>query len=154
MKKMLTLTLALVVLGWVSFATATIHLNSSRSNVYRIMHTAGALNPTQVTAFVAKLNKGGSAVTEAMVKQYLQEVGVRGINTVLILPQTSEGPTIILLPNAVDEQEARSMAGGSGPVTGAPKPAAGSDPGTPSDKGSNRLKQLDCRVNNGRTECS
>lgn len=111
MKKFLTLTLALIALGWVSFAAATSNLNSSKSNIYRVI-TDGV----NVAAILPKLDQAGSGVNEATVRKILNDAGVSGINKILILQPN----TIILLTNPADEQEARKMAGASAPGAGGP----------------------------------
>src|SRR3989304_7394404 len=112
MKKLLTLALALAVLGWVSFATAGANLNLSKSNIYRVMSPAGV----NVAAILPKLDQAGSGVNEATVRKILNEAGISGINKILILQPN----TIILLTTRADEPEARKMAGGSAPSVGGP----------------------------------
>lgn len=110
MKKLLTLALALVAL--VSISWAATNLNSSRSNVYRVVYSTDAMNPTQVTAVLKELDKSGQ-VGEAQVRQILQRHGVRAANIKKIfwkLPgKTSKLPTLFLLTDPSQEPAALAV---------------------------------------------
>lgn len=126
MKKLLTLAFTLVALTWVSCAAASINLNSSRSNIYRVMYQQG-VTPAQATAILTELGKsGGSGLNEAMVRQVLRKAGVGGINKIILMPanRASALPTIILMTstNPADEQAAREIAVSDSGVVSTPKP--------------------------------
>ena len=116
MKKLLTLTLAIVVLGWISFAIASKNLNSSRSNIYRVVHPAGV----NVGPILPKFDAAGSKITEATVRKILDDARFNGIKKIVIVPPN----TIILLTNPADEREARQMAGEPAPSAGRPPKAS------------------------------
>lgn len=122
MKKLLTLALAVVALGSISWAAS--NLNSSRSNVYRLICTADVMSQDQATAMLAELDKIGPA-DEARLKQLLpanlKKHGVQAdVKKTIIRPadKTRKQITIILLTNPADEAQAIAV----------------SDEGVPGDK--------------------
>jgi hypothetical protein len=113
MKKLLTPALAFVAL--VSISWASINLNSSRSNSYRVIYAAPTVMiKAQAEAVLEQLDKIGRA-DEATVKKWLQKnlklhgVHTENIKEVLFVPAAKTKNnliTIVLLTNAADEREA------------------------------------------------
>jgi len=64
-----------------SLSWAATNLNSSRSNIYRVIYDTQIVSPAQATALLAELDKIGPA-DEAMLKQWLpanfKKLGVQG----------------------------------------------------------------------------
>lgn len=120
MKKLLTLALALIALASISWAS--INLNSSKSNIYRVVYSTDAMNPTQVTAVLKELDKSGQ-VGEAQVRQILQRHGVQAANIKMIFWQppgkTSKLPTLFLLTDPSQKPAAIAVEdeGAQGPKT-------------------------------------
>jgi hypothetical protein len=108
-KKLLTLALTLVALS----LGASIALNSSRSNIYRLIYPAGVVSQTQATAILADLDKLGPA-NEATVKHWLAQnfkrhgVQADHVKEILFVPadKTRKLVTIALLTNSKDEPAA------------------------------------------------
>lgn len=104
--------LMLALLFGVSHSWASINLNSSKSNIYRVVYSADAMNPTQATAVLKELDKGGQ-VGEAQVRQILQRHGVPAVNVKKIFWQppgkTSKLPTLILLTDPLQEPAALAV---------------------------------------------
>src|SRR3989337_3496215 len=111
MKKLLTLALAVVALGSISWAAT--NLNSSRSNIYRLIYPADIMSQAQATAILAELDKIGPA-DDARLKQWLpancKRHGVQAehVQKIVIRPadKTRKRTTIILLTNPADEAQA------------------------------------------------
>lgn len=125
MKKMqtLALALALVALGAVSWSATRLNssgdmqktkpkpaknLNSSRSNVYRIVYEKSVVSSTQATAILKdldKLGKGGKVEVEvAKVKEIVKSCGVREeMKEILYFPKTETGelPTYIMFRHPI-----------------------------------------------------
>jgi hypothetical protein len=127
MKKLLTLalTLALVALGSISWAS--INLNSSRSNVYLLIYPADVMSQAQATAIVAEFDKAGKTVGAGQVTEIIKKHGVRAeaVKKILILPpdKTRKVTAIILLTDLADEAPAREIAvSDSGVVVQKPPP--------------------------------
>ncbi len=113
----------LVILGAVgsvtilSLAWAATNLNSSRSNIYRVIYDSEIASPAQVSALLADLDKFGPA-DEAKLKQWLpanfKKHGVQGdrIKKMVVLPagKTRKTITIIFLKDARDEAQALAVA--------------------------------------------
>jgi hypothetical protein len=112
-KKLLTLALALVALG----LGASIALNSSRSNIYRLIYPASEISQAQATAILAELDKIGPP-NEATVKRWLAQnfkrhgVQADQIKEILFVPadKTRKLVTIALLTNSKDEPAALAAA--------------------------------------------
>jgi hypothetical protein len=124
MKKLLTLalTLALVALGSISWAS--ISLNSSRSNIYRLIYPADVISQAQATAILGELDKAGKTVGASQVTEIIKRHGVRAeaVKKIVILPadKTRKVTAIILLTNPADEAQARHIAADDS--TGVTKP--------------------------------
>lgn len=124
MKKLLILSLilALVVLGSISWAA--ISLNSSRSNIYRLFFPPDLVTQAQAAAILAALDKAGKSVAEGQVTEIIKTHGVRAeaVKKILILPpdKTHKEITIILLTNPGDEAQARHIAVGDSTTTTRP----------------------------------
>jgi hypothetical protein len=114
MKKLLTLALALVALGSISWAS--INLNSSRSNIYRLIYPADVISQAQATAILGELDKAGKTVGAGQVTEIIKKHGVRAeaVKKIVILPadKTRKVTAIILLTNPADEAQARHIAAG------------------------------------------
>ncbi len=111
----------------VSIAWAATNLNSSKSNIYRLVYSAEAVTSSQATAILAELDKIGPA-DEARLKQWLpanfKRHGVQGdsIKKIIIIPadKTRKSITIILLTNPADEPAARHIAVSDSGAVGKP----------------------------------
>ena len=96
------LLVAMVLVAW-----ATINLNSSKSNAYRVYYPAGGMTSAQAAALVAEIDKMGGA-DERAVRGILTKLGVRMgcgkgcINYIKVL----KGKTFLVLENAADEAQA------------------------------------------------
>jgi len=125
------MTSLLVMMASISYAS--INLNSSRSNVFRLVYPP-VVTPAQATAILAELGKvkPGGDVDEATVRAILQKhIGAvksaRGQNLIIIIRPGAGTPkltSILILENAADEAAAIAV----------------SDPGVPSDKSSTGKK--------------
>ena len=109
----------------VSLSWAATNLNSSKSNIYRVIYDTAVVSPAQANAIVAELDKIGP-VEEAKLKQWLpanfKRHGIQAdrVKKIIIrLPnKTRQEITIILLTNPADEAQALAV----------------SDEGVPADK--------------------
>ena len=96
------LLVAMVLVAW-----ATINLNSSKSNAYRVYYPADGMTSAQAAALLADLEKLGRA-DERAVRGILTKLGVKiccgkgCINHIKVL----KGNTILVLENAADEAQA------------------------------------------------
>ena len=96
-----------------SFAWASINLNSSRSNIYRVTYPSDLASPAQVKALLTELDKMGPT-DEAKLKQWLaanlRRFGIADdrIKKLIVLPPSKEmrETGIILLTNTADEAAA------------------------------------------------
>ena len=94
-------------------AWASINLNSSRSNIYRLTYPSDLASPAQVKAILADLDKMGP-LDEAKLKQWLpanfKRFGIAGdrIKKLIIMPRSKEMKEIgiILLTKPEDEAAA------------------------------------------------
>jgi hypothetical protein len=97
-------------------AWASINLNSSRSNVYRLTYPSDLVTPAQAKAILAELDKMGPA-DEAKLKQWLpanfRRFGIAGdrIKKLIVLPRGKEMKEIgiILLTRPEDEATAKAV---------------------------------------------
>ena len=132
MKKLLTLVLAVVALGSISWAGS--NLNSSRSNNYRLIYSADVMSQTQATAILAELDKIGPA-DEAKLKKWLPAnfkshgiiADLNQLKKIIIRPadKTRKQITIIFLTDPADEAQAIAV----------------SDEGVPNDKPKDKPKK-------------
>ena len=109
-----TLLVAMVSISW-----AATNLNSSRSNVYRVVGSADGVTPAQVAAIRNELEKNnpkGDADVPA-VQAILRKLGINAPNLLIRIDKTTKPPTIQILTPA-DAQAGLAV----------------SDPGTPGDK--------------------
>ena len=96
-------------------AWASINLNSSRSNIYRLTYPSDLASPTQVKAILADLDKMGP-VDEAKLKQWLpanfKRFGIAGdrIKKVIVLPRSREMKEIGIILLTKPEDEAAAIA--------------------------------------------
>ena len=124
MKKLLTLALTLTLLALVSISWASIALNSSRSNVYRLIYPADVMSQAQATAVLAEFDKAGKTIGAGQVTEIIKKHGVRAeaVKKILILPpdKTRKETAIILLTNPADEDQARHIAVGDSTMSTKP----------------------------------
>lgn len=123
MKRLFTL-VAIGSVTMLSVSRAAINLNSSKSNIYRVIYDTEIVSPAQASALLADLDKLGPA-GEARLKRWLpanfRKHGVQGdqVKKTLILPasQARKTITIILLKDAKDEAQALAVSdeGAPGP---------------------------------------
>ena len=122
MKKSLLLAAALVILASASWAA--ISLNSSRSNIYRVISDAP---PAQVTAMLAQLD-GTGLKDEAGLTRWLlanaAKFGGQAWRKVIVLPPKHPGTPwqIILLVDPTGEGQARIIAVSDSGVASNPTP--------------------------------
>jgi hypothetical protein len=96
-------------------AWASINLNSSRSNIYRLTYPSDLASPAQVKAILADLDKMGP-VDEAKLKQWLpanfKRFGIAGdrIKKVIVLPRSREMKEIGIILLTKPEDEAAAIA--------------------------------------------
>ncbi len=96
-------------------AGASINLNSSRSNIYRLTYPSDLASPAQVKAILADLDKMGP-VDEAKLKQWLpanfKRFGIAGdrIKKVIIMPRGKEMKEIGIILLTKPEDEAAAIA--------------------------------------------
>ena len=99
----------------VAAAWASINLNSSRSNIYRLTYPSDLASPAQVKAILADLDKMGP-VDEAKLKQWLpanfKRFGIAGdrIKKVIVLPRGKEMKEIGIILLTKPEDEAAAIA--------------------------------------------
>lgn len=103
---------------------AATNLNSSRSNIYRVIYDTEIVSPAQAAALLADLDKLGPT-DETKMKQWLpanfkkQGVQADRIKKIVFLPASKARKTItiILLKDAKDEPQALAVSdeGASGP---------------------------------------
>ena len=137
MKKMQTLAiaLALVALGSVSWSATSlnssrimqkkppdpqsINLNSSRSNIYRLITHKNEMSDSQAKAILAKLDRfKGAQVEEATVRKIVKDSGVQAVMEVILYlakTRTRESPTYIMLQHPKDKEEAIALANKGAP---------------------------------------
>jgi len=107
-----------------SFLWAATNLNSSKSNIYRVIYDTEIVSPAQASALLADLEKLGPA-DEARLKKWLaanfKKHGVQGdrIKKIVFLPASKARKTItiIFLKDARDEAQALAVSdeGAPGP---------------------------------------
>jgi hypothetical protein len=96
-------------------AWASINLNSSRSNIYRLTYPSDLASPAQVKAILADLDKLGPA-DEAKLKKWLpanfKRFGIAGdrIKKLIILPRGKEMKEIGIILLTKPEDEAAAIA--------------------------------------------
>lgn len=97
------------------FAWASINLNSSRSNIYRLTYPSDLASPAQVKAILAELDKMGPA-DEAKLKHWLasnfKRFGIAGdrIKKLVVLPRSKEMKEIGIILLTRPEDEAAAIA--------------------------------------------
>ena len=118
--------LSLLIFGAAIYAQAATNLNSSRSNIYRLIYPTDAVSQAQAAAILADLDAAtqqsqGRVNLEGAVSQALTKQGLgTQIKKTIIQPAGATRPltTIIILSNPADEAQALAV----------------SDAGTPADK--------------------
>ena len=96
-------------------AWASINLNSSRSNIYRLTYPSDLASPAQVKAILADLDKMGP-LDEAKLKQWLpanfKRFGIAGdrIKKLIVLPRGKEMKEIGIILLTKPEDEAAAIA--------------------------------------------
>jgi hypothetical protein len=97
------------------FAWASINLNSSRSNIYRLTYPSDLASPAQVKAILAELDKMGPA-DEAKLKHWLaanfKRFGIAGdrIKKLIVLRRSKEMKEIGIILLTRPEDEAAAIA--------------------------------------------
>lgn len=109
MRKLLILTFALFVVSLES--RASINLNSSRSNIYRLVVPAHVVTPSQAAAVLKALDKIGAGVNEPTLRRVLTQQGVNLnlIKKIEIIPASQRNekiPAILLLADPGDKAAA------------------------------------------------
>ena len=118
--------LSLLIFGAVLYAGAATNLNSSRSNIYRLIYPTDTVSQAQAAAILADLDAAtqqsqGRINLEGAVSQALTKQGLgTQIKKTIIRPASVAGQltTIIILSNPADEAQAIAV----------------SDEGVPADK--------------------
>lgn len=103
-------------LGMTSTAWAAANLNSSKSNIYRVIYDTSAVSPVQASALLVGLDKLGPA-DEATLKKWLpanfRKNGIRSdaIKKIIVLPMNDarKSISIIFLRNPADEPAALAV---------------------------------------------
>src|SRR2546428_5675777 len=96
-------------------AWASINLNSSKSNIYRLTYPSDLASPAQVKAILADLDKMGP-IDEAKLKQWLpanfKRFGIAGdrIKKLVVLPRGREMKEIGIVLLTKPEDEAAAIA--------------------------------------------
>ncbi|HEY3172733.1 MAG TPA: hypothetical protein VGK86_09180 [Thermoanaerobaculia bacterium] len=96
-------------------AWASINLNSSKSNIYRLTYPRDLASPAQAKAILAELDKMGPA-DEAKLKQWLpanfKRFGIAGdrIKKLIVLPRGKEMKEIGIILLTKPEDEAAAIA--------------------------------------------
>jgi hypothetical protein len=109
MRKLLILAFALVAVSLTS--SASIALNSSRSNIYRLVAPGNVVTPSQAAAVLKALDKIGAAVDEATLRRVLLQQGIdqKLIKKIEIIPAAQRNekiPAILLLSDPGDKAAA------------------------------------------------
>jgi hypothetical protein len=101
----------------VMVSRAATNLNSSRSNIYRLIYPADAVSQAQAAAILADLDaatqSGGRVNLDAAVGQALTKQGLdTKIKKTIIKPASAAGQltTVIILSNPADEAQAIAVA--------------------------------------------
>lgn len=108
--------IAFALLGMTSTAWATINLNSSKSNMYRVIYDTSVVSPAQASALLLGLDKLGPA-NEATLKKWLpanfRMNGIQSdaIRKIIILPinDARKSISVIILSNPADEPQALAV---------------------------------------------
>ncbi len=112
-----------VLVALASLAWAATNLNSSKSNVYRVIYDTTVVSPAQASTLLSELDKIGPA-DEAKLKMWLpanfKRLGIQGdrIKKIAIRKADKASPILILLlANPADEPAALAVSdeGASGP---------------------------------------
>jgi len=96
-------------------AWASINLNSSRSNIYRLTYPNDLASPAQAKAILAELDKMGPA-DEAKLKRWLpanfKRLGIAGdrVKKLIVLPRSKEMKEIGIILLTRPEDEAAAIA--------------------------------------------
>ena len=99
----------------VAAAWASINLNSSRSNIYRLTYPTDLVSPDQAKAILAELDKMGPA-DEAKLKRWLpanfKRFGIAGdrIKKLIVLPRSKDMKEIGIILLTKPEDEAAAIA--------------------------------------------
>ena len=123
-----------VLVAMASLALGAANLNSSKSNIYRLVYPP-AVTPAQAAAILAELEKAkpkgnaDEATVRAIVNKHIGAIkSARGANLVIVV-RPATGPqaltSVLLLESAADEAAALAVsdegAGGKKPVKGSAK---------------------------------
>ena len=116
--------LSLLIFGAAIYAQAATNLNSSRSNIYRLIYPTDTVSPAQAAAILADLDAAtqqsqGRVNLEGAVSQALTKQGLgTQIKKTIIQPPGATRPltTIIKLSNPADEAQALAVSDGGTPA--------------------------------------
>jgi len=105
--------IASVFVAMLSLSSAATNLNSSKSNIYRVIYDTTVVSPAQASALLAELDKLGPA-DEAKLKQWLsanfKKHGIEGdrIKKIIVRPASAgrKSTSIIFLKDPADEAQA------------------------------------------------
>lgn len=100
--------IASLVATMASISWAATNLNSSRSNIYRLVYSADGMTLTQAAGLGVELDKT-PLVDEAAVRKALQKLFIpTNFKLIRIIP--GKPTTVLLLTNPADEAEAKRIA--------------------------------------------
>ena len=108
--------IAFALLGMTSAAWATANLNSSKSNIYRVIYDTSVVSPAQASALLVGLDKLGPA-DEATLKKWLPAnfhmnlIRSDAIKKIVVLPMDGarKSISIIFLSDPADEAAALAV---------------------------------------------
>jgi hypothetical protein len=131
MKTRVFVAMASLVMTIASLSYGATNLNSSKSNIYRLVYPP-AVTPAQAAAILAELDKAkpkgnaNEATVRAIVNKHIGAIkSARGQNLVIVV-RPAAGPgkltSVLLLESAADEAEALAV---SDEGAGDPKPVKG-----------------------------
>ena len=99
-----------VLVAMLSLSWAGSNLNSSRSNVYRVVYDTTVVSPAQASGILADLDKAGRTISAGQVTEIIKRHGVQTdrVKKIVIRPadKTRKQTTILLLTNLADEPQA------------------------------------------------
>lgn len=128
--KYLAVSAVVFLLMAVTVSRAATNLNSSRSNIYRLIYSSDTVSQAQAAAILADLDaaaqSGGRVNLQAAVGEALKKQGLdTKIKKTIIRPASAAGQldTVIILSNPADEAQAIAVADEGVP---ADKPKKGS----------------------------
>lgn len=121
--------IASVFVAMLSLSSAATNLNSSKSNIYRVIYDTTVLSPSQASALLAELDKLGPA-DETKLKHWLpanfKKHGIEAdrIKKIIVRPASGgrKSISIIFLKDPADEAQAIAVSDDGGPQDKPKKP--------------------------------